>query len=60
MKQSVLNQLDCAHYYNYKIRQMIVLIFTAVWTCQEANFKTLFLAFYLLKMQSENGFELRQ
>ena len=26
MKQSVLNQLDCAHYYNYKIRQIIVLI----------------------------------
>ena len=26
MKQSVLNQLDCAHYYNYKIRKIIVLI----------------------------------
>ena len=31
--------------------------FTHVSTANFANFKTLFLALYLLKIQSENGFE---
>ena len=49
MKQSVLNQPDCAHYYKYKIRQMIVLILQPSGHVRRLTSKRYFSRFTCLK-----------